>query len=428
MDKQRRKRVNFITKAVSILLIVVMMIVFLPETMTVLAEEIKSAGGESEQSQQVEQEQESTYEPDFSVEDMHSTPAEQEEAYILYEAEYKRSEYEKHFYMSDGTYMRETYAMPIHYLDDDGLYKEIENANSSAGNMSRAYIENTRDYYVEEWGVEGTYNPYSYDGGDYSIYVKPQTLSCTVEIPYISLQAPSAAMAVTAYYNPGFSALRRKLMQGVSGMDNTQDYYGEDIKLNIEQYMVPLYERYAENGTINERIVGYLYVDADGSVHNFLPTSDEENNTEYYNVMLGYTYNSTDRKMLDGTGFAFMSFDSLGRLIDIYTKNGDNIGIIYYQNNQINCIKNRINGYDYQIINFEYNTSNKLAEMYGAFQIVPIGDDLDYVYEKAHRVQLTYLDNKLMSVKDINDEQLVKIMYELGTDFVDIYNRYGAGH
>ncbi|MBE5731285.1 MAG: hypothetical protein E7350_04990, partial [Clostridiales bacterium] len=97
MDKQRRRRVNFLTKAVSILLIVVMLFVFLPETMTVLAEEIKSAGGESEQSQQVEQEQESTYERDFSVEDMHSTPAEQEEAYILYEAEYKRSEYEKHF-------------------------------------------------------------------------------------------------------------------------------------------------------------------------------------------------------------------------------------------------------------------------------------------------------------------------------------------
>ncbi|MBE5731274.1 MAG: hypothetical protein E7350_04930, partial [Clostridiales bacterium] len=761
MDKQRRRSVNFLTKAVSILLIVVMLFVFLPETMTVLAEEIKSAGGESEQSQQVEQEQESTYEPDFSVEDMHSTPAEQEEAYILYEAEYKRSEYEKHFYMSDGTYMRETYAMPIHYLDGEeykdidntlveyteGGKEKIKNAGNSftaefakeisedepllsvtkgeyslqmyyeqkggekvqqarlgeqdkatirpvqaeikadkakvqkeeisyagkklkdsiknenleselrysgveqdtdfeykldsssvkesiivgsrqqsytysfrlqtqnlfleltnygsitaynaqeeeiytipapymfdaAGNRSEAvsyelkytddsdyilsviadsewinaedrvfpvtidptietaynsgyfkftqrrkiivessgeynysysvsrteflesatrlvvqyrrqsdkrvthrelrfrltawtpvagyrynhnfdyevtwdsteedmvcefvaqalpsgsvptdyteeaiyFTEDDRgfvfkcvnedgsvfepasaqffnfkviEYYDDQMGIESSYNPLSYDGGDYTLYVKPQTKTYTVEIPYISLEAPSVPLSITAYYNPGFSSLR-------SSLDSeTQDYYGEDIKLNIEQYMI-------KQGTV------YQYIDADGSSHIFIPYDTDK----YLCPELGYTYIPSTKEVQDSSDFTIMEFDANGRLVWINSKNGDSIHITYGISNKILNVENYISGAPYQGLSFTYNGS-RLAEIAGTFSTVPMFWELDEI-EKTTKAILTYEGNYLKAVKDSQQNYRARVTHTSSGDSVS--NRYNVGH
>ncbi|MBR2970747.1 MAG: RHS repeat protein, partial [Clostridia bacterium] len=770
MDKQRRKRVNFITKAVSILLIVVMMIVFLPETMTVLAEEIKSAGTESEQSQQVEQEQESTYEPDFSVGGMHSNPAEQEEAYILYEAEYKRSEYEKHFYMSNGTYMRETYAMPIHYLDGEE-YKDIDNtlveyteggkeriknagnsftaefakeisedepllsvtkgdyslemyyeqkggdkaqqarlgeqgkatirpvraeikvdkakaakqeqgyagkklkdsiknenleselrysgveqdtdfeykldSNSvkesiivgsrqqsytysfrlqtknlflehdnygriraynaqeeeiytipapymfdAAGNRSEAVtyelkytkdsdyilsviadsewinaeerifpvtidptIETAQDsgcfkfteiqgseketdsgesvrysvsqpeglfqdgtrlvvqyrngsdkrvthrelrfkltawtavagyrynhnfdyevtwestqeamyyefasgiltgeaeptdyteeaiyfteddrgfvfkcvyetagiisssalffdfkvveYYDDEMGIESTYNPYSYDGGDYTLYVKPRTETYTVEIPYISLEAPSVPLSVTAYYNPGFGSLRKELYQASDG------YYGANIKLNIEQYIKPLYN---ESGS--DDAVLYFYLDADGSVHRFLPYDTDK----YLCPELGYTYIPSTKEVKDSSDFVIMEFDANGRLVWINSKNGDSIHITYLnETNKILYIENYISGAPYQALSFTYN-GNRLAEIVGTFAAVPMFSELNDIEETSKAV-LTYQGNYLSTVRDSQQNYRVRIVHSTTGELVT--NRYNIGH
>ncbi len=48
--------------------------------------------------------------------------------YIECEVENKRTEFEKHFLMSDGTFIAETYAAPIHYKDETGQFKDIDNS------------------------------------------------------------------------------------------------------------------------------------------------------------------------------------------------------------------------------------------------------------------------------------------------------------
>ena len=50
-----------------------------------------------------------------------------EPAHILAEDETRRTENEKHFLMSDGTMMAAVYEVPVHYLDDNGTYREIDN-------------------------------------------------------------------------------------------------------------------------------------------------------------------------------------------------------------------------------------------------------------------------------------------------------------
>ena len=46
---------------------------------------------------------------------------------VLWEIESKRTETEKHFRMRGGTNLAVSYAYPVHYLDEDGIYREIDN-------------------------------------------------------------------------------------------------------------------------------------------------------------------------------------------------------------------------------------------------------------------------------------------------------------
>ena len=75
-------------------------------------------------------------------------PAEPEDtqdapAHILAEDESLRTENEKHFRMSDGTYMAAVYEVPVHYLDENGEYQDIDNTLESA-ETGEAALE-TRD-------------------------------------------------------------------------------------------------------------------------------------------------------------------------------------------------------------------------------------------------------------------------------------------
>ncbi|MDR3185435.1 MAG: hypothetical protein LBU04_01280, partial [Christensenellaceae bacterium] len=49
------------------------------------------------------------------------------DAYVLSEDTESRTAKEKHFLMSDGSYNLISYAEDIHYLDEDGKFKEIDN-------------------------------------------------------------------------------------------------------------------------------------------------------------------------------------------------------------------------------------------------------------------------------------------------------------
>ena len=54
--------------------------------------------------------------------------ASEEEVTVLYEEESKRTEYEKHYFCSDGSYIAVSYPQAVHYLDDDGVYRDIDNS------------------------------------------------------------------------------------------------------------------------------------------------------------------------------------------------------------------------------------------------------------------------------------------------------------
>lgn len=66
----------------------------------------------------------------------------EEEPYILYEDENKRTENEKHFVMSDGTMMMEQYQEAIHYRDTDGKFREIDNTFEEKVEDGIAYYGN----------------------------------------------------------------------------------------------------------------------------------------------------------------------------------------------------------------------------------------------------------------------------------------------
>ncbi|MBQ7846675.1 MAG: hypothetical protein IJ344_00175, partial [Clostridia bacterium] len=66
--------------------------------------------------------------------------ASEEEVTVLYEEESKRTEHEKHYFCSDGSYIAVSYPQAVHYLDDDGVYRDID--NSLSYDEERAAYEN----------------------------------------------------------------------------------------------------------------------------------------------------------------------------------------------------------------------------------------------------------------------------------------------
>ena len=49
---------------------------------------------------------------------------------VAYEARELREESAKHFKLEDGSYVAAQYAYPVHYVDDDGEYRDIDNSLS----------------------------------------------------------------------------------------------------------------------------------------------------------------------------------------------------------------------------------------------------------------------------------------------------------
>jgi len=99
-----------------------------------------------------------------------NTPIEaQESTQILEEDIEKRGEYEKHFLLSDGSYLAVSYADPVHRLSADGSFEEIDNTLSLKGgrleNADEAFnvsfakesekdlVEVSYEGYTMSWGL-----------------------------------------------------------------------------------------------------------------------------------------------------------------------------------------------------------------------------------------------------------------------------------
>ncbi|MCL2556331.1 MAG: hypothetical protein FWE03_04875 [Firmicutes bacterium] len=60
----------------------------------------------------------------------------QEEVYIMLEDVSRRTGFERYFFMSDGSVMHETFAEPIHFANEYGVYEKIDNS----------FVERVDDY------------------------------------------------------------------------------------------------------------------------------------------------------------------------------------------------------------------------------------------------------------------------------------------
>lgn len=58
--------------------------------------------------------------------------SQQEKPYIVAEIEQERKENEKHFLLSNGKYLAASYMYPVHYLDDEGKWQDIDNELKAA--------------------------------------------------------------------------------------------------------------------------------------------------------------------------------------------------------------------------------------------------------------------------------------------------------
>ena len=70
--------------------------------------------------------------------------SEQLPATVLGEEESLRTETEKHFRMSDGSYMAVAYGVPVHYQDEDGKWQDIDNTMSLTGNKKGYRLNNKK--------------------------------------------------------------------------------------------------------------------------------------------------------------------------------------------------------------------------------------------------------------------------------------------
>lgn len=97
----------------------------------------------------------------------------EEEAYIVGEDEALRKENEKHFRLSDGTYIAVAYAEPVHYMDD-GEWKDIDNTLTLT---EEGYVNAANDFTVT-FGTESSSSElYTLTDGEYTVkmYLKDQS-------------------------------------------------------------------------------------------------------------------------------------------------------------------------------------------------------------------------------------------------------------
>ncbi|MCH5163556.1 MAG: hypothetical protein J1F36_00905, partial [Clostridiales bacterium] len=285
----------------------------------------------------------------------------------------------------DTAYISKDGIINIPFYEDNAAF--VFNISSDEANNIQMLAVSTT--YTEETGIESKYNPITYDNGDYTIYVKPKSLSYTVEIPYFTIDQPLMPLTVTAYYNPGFSAYMANLLNSANYKSYTQ-YYGKDIKLNIEQYM------------IKQDATHYVYIDADGTEHIFEQVS--KTSIEFFNNDLGYTYNFNSRLMtvkLGTTVKNVMEFDSDGRMSKLYNdygyysvaddltinncivitghlNNGQGQTIILGRNSSKKFIYAYINGTNFKKVNISYNGDNlyKVNDLDTSYTRVTCGYDI----------------------------------------------------
>lgn len=120
MKKEGKTKKNVLMMVISLLLVTVLMIVAMPQALQAFADEISKPREEKAVAEE-------EFNPGFEALDDVSDVS-LDNAYIEFELNSKRTEYEKHYYLSNGLYMSEQHMEPVHFIDEDGVYQDIDNS------------------------------------------------------------------------------------------------------------------------------------------------------------------------------------------------------------------------------------------------------------------------------------------------------------
>ena len=125
-------------KALSILLVLVLLLQIFSGSVFAEPEEPDPAGDSGES-------QSGTAEPEAGAQAL--APEESNSAHVLYELESLRQADEKHFRMSDGSFLAVSYGAAVHYEDGNGNWKDIDNTLAQGDSKLNGIPENV--YYSE---------------------------------------------------------------------------------------------------------------------------------------------------------------------------------------------------------------------------------------------------------------------------------------
>ena len=199
--------------------------------------------------------------------------------------------------------------------------------------------------------------PVSFGGDDFSVQIDKLTLSQRAMIPYFIQEAPLMPIEIYGVFNPGFSSRRdRTIVDSDAFTLLHHNAYGLDMKLNIEQYMLP----FAVSGRRY-----YIYIDAVGDFHFF---ARHRNDTLFRSRTTDLVYNTGTRRLGTAVNPNMFEFDTLGRLINIRSAEGQRKHIVSNHLGQITQVRNYIrypnNNILFSTVDLTYTVQRQLRNIH----------------------------------------------------------------
>ena len=144
-----------------------------------------------------------------------------EDVFVIAEDTTKRSEFEKHYYCSDGSFVAVTYPESVHYQDTDGNWVDVDN-RPALNNVDRTYEMENGDFKVSFPNYASASNNTS---SMYASFVSPQDRLVTMETgDYVLSWSLTAQKPLTASGSMSMTATSNATLHTLS-VSSASDLY-----------------------------------------------------------------------------------------------------------------------------------------------------------------------------------------------------------
>jgi len=221
-----------------------------------------------------------------------------EEVYVLGEDNSLRTENEKHFRLSNGSYSVAAYEEAVHYLDESGIWQDIDNNFSESTEKEDGFsgVENKKNSVKVKFSNKSNANYlYRVKDGDYSIFVgvykKGENLPNKVD----------AVIAQNSATETNDKAQKKNLEEVVELKNQTSKVTYFDLWDNIDLEYVLHGTSVKENIIVNEKADSYSYTFT-LKLKNLIPIlnedksislKDSETGKEIYLIPAPYMYDNS---------------------------------------------------------------------------------------------------------------------------------------